>query len=553
MEENIDKKYVVLDVETNGLSSINDDLLSVSIYKPDDEKIYNKFLPLELNSDIYTTHINGIRKKDLKKAKPFSQEEVNSIIQEFELDTRTILTYGNLDERFIKNYFKRKKLKGFELMNFYNFKHDIISSTFTEGNITKDNLCRIYGIDNILEVHTGANDCLLEWQLFKKMNGNKLLITSNNVFELNENYIIPASYLSTYPNFKYCFTNFPKLEYKSRVVKRIEINTKKAKKFETNISGMTIEHLINILLNVKKIDSSKFLIENKSKLKYIGRLPSVYDDILVNFNKDGTITAINEKDEKKVNEINEVIQELKENITPLIDYIKNNIFKNKEILSQELVFSKDKKVLAICDLSNQNSILEIKSYSFNMEKMKYQLYYEMNDRNCYVMNIDWSNAPKKLTFIITHISFSLKETTKKKKIQNNEKTSNKIYTMQEYRDNMKCKNIQLVEYGGLLDNWVKLQCTICNNKWDTTYKNGLTTRKCPFCSNKPKISSEEKLQNRTNKYVEKIKQKSNGNIEVLSYVGSKENATAKCLNCNHEWNIRADHLLERCYCPNCKK
>ena len=40
-------KYVVLDVETNGLSSENDDLLSISIYKPDDQKIFNKFLPLE--------------------------------------------------------------------------------------------------------------------------------------------------------------------------------------------------------------------------------------------------------------------------------------------------------------------------------------------------------------------------------------------------------------------------------------------------------------------------------------------------------------------------
>ena len=57
------KKYVVLDVETNGLSSINDDLLSVSIYKKKEKKEYNRFLPLELNDDVYTTHINGITKK----------------------------------------------------------------------------------------------------------------------------------------------------------------------------------------------------------------------------------------------------------------------------------------------------------------------------------------------------------------------------------------------------------------------------------------------------------------------------------------------------------
>lgn len=62
-------KYVVLDVETNGLSSLKHDLLSISIYKPDEDKIYERFLPLELNDKVYTTKINGITKKKVKKRK----------------------------------------------------------------------------------------------------------------------------------------------------------------------------------------------------------------------------------------------------------------------------------------------------------------------------------------------------------------------------------------------------------------------------------------------------------------------------------------------------
>lgn len=554
--EEIEKKYVVLDVETNGLSSIYDDLLSVSIYKPDDNKILNRFLPLELAKSVYTTDINGITKKMLKDAKPFSQEEIDNIIEEFELDKRTILTYGNIDEKFIKNYLKRKKLKGYERMNFYNFKHDIISSSFA-GNVTKDNLCRIYGINNVKEVHSGENDCLLEWQLFKKMNGNKLLVTGNNVYELNSDYIIPASYLSTYPNFKYCFDDFPKLEYSVRRVKTIVIKTNKIKKFDTNISGMTIEHLINTMLNVKEIDSFEFLLKNKQKLKYIGRLPSIYNEIPTIFNNDGTITAIREEDKKMVNEINQTIEELKRKIEPVIEYIKNSIFKNKEILSQELVISKDKKVLARCDLSNEKSILEIKTYSLKMERVKYQLYYEANGRNCYIMNIDWDRANKKITFTISKVTLKLKEdkTTKKEVNKNTEVDKDIILTEKDYKNSIKCKYIDFIGYDERIKMLVKLHCKKCNKTWITTYKNGLDIRKCPFCEGKTykKLSETEKLEKRTQRYKQKIKERSNGNIEISNYKNAKENVNAKCINCSYEWIIRADHLLERCHCPKCKK
>lgn len=109
----IENRYVVLDVETNGLSSLRDDLLSISIYKPDDRKMYDRFLPLELAKKVFTTHINGITKNDLKGTTPLKQKEVNELIQTFELDKRVILTFGSLDEKFIKNYFRRKNLYGF--------------------------------------------------------------------------------------------------------------------------------------------------------------------------------------------------------------------------------------------------------------------------------------------------------------------------------------------------------------------------------------------------------------------------------------------------------
>lgn len=153
-------------------------------------------MPLELNSFIYTTHINGITEDMLEDKEPIEQDEFDDLIKEFNLYDRIILTYGKIDKTFIKAYCKRHKLKGFDKLNFYNFKHQIISSGFSSGNVTKDNLCKIYGIDNVKDVHSGHNDCLLEWELFKKIYNKFLLVTWNSVFELNEKYIVPVSYLS---------------------------------------------------------------------------------------------------------------------------------------------------------------------------------------------------------------------------------------------------------------------------------------------------------------------------------------------------------------------
>lgn len=410
-ELSIEKNYVVLDVETNGLSSMHNDLLSISIYKPDDEKKYNKFLPLELGKYISNdiTKINGITKETLKGATALTQYDVDYIVKEFELDKRIILTYGNLDERFIKNYFKRKQLSGFEKMKFFNFKRNIISSSFSKGGITKDNLCRLYGIDNIQEVHSGINDCVLEWKLFQNIAGKKLLVDNkyNYVYEINNDYIIPVSYLVNYTNFKYHLDYLPKLECDYKPIKQFEI----PKIFTTPIFYhyyyryilLGIKDLLCNMLSDKKVDSKKFLRDNKLRLKLIGQLPtwaggtplkkedltqkSVDDNedlgLLENYRKNIAQKIINDEE---LMDVAEIILE------PLIDWIKTTIFKDSEILSEELVISDDGKVLALCDLSNDESVLKILPKNMlNSKKILYQYYYQAKGRKCYVLCTDDEN------------------------------------------------------------------------------------------------------------------------------------------------------------------
>ena len=543
----IDKtKYVVLDVETNGLSSLRDDLLSISLYQPDTEESYNRFLPLELQKDVYTTEINGIRKRDLKGKKPLVQSEVDDLIQRFELDRRIILTYGSLDERFIKNYFIRKRISGYEKMRFYNFKHDIISSRFSEGNITKDNLCILFGIEGVQAVHTGENDCLLEWKLFEKLNGRRLLITRNRVFEFNEDYIIPASYLSYYPNLKYHVKDFPKLSVDTEFIKEFVVIGKNIKKFPTNFNGMVIEHLINTMIGVEKIDSNEFLLNNKKKLRCFGELESQIEKVLVVENMDGTVTAVNEKDKKLIEELNAFIITLKENLNPMITYLKHEILRDEKVFSQELVVNRERNVLALCDLSNSNAVVEIKTHGvIDVNRYKEQIYFQGNGRDVYVLQAVWGTKKAKLSFRLEKVLFS-------------ESASNGVNDLEARTEAFKKKipneNLEVIRYFNY-ESPVTLGCKICGHQWELSYKAATYKPRCPICnpSNKKRPKKVEvTIESREEKYKTKIREKSNGKLEILAYYGSREKTKVKCTVCQHEWEYRADHLLERCRCPKCK-
>ena len=489
------EKYVVFDVETNGLKSKEDDLLSITFYKPDDGKIYNRFLPLELSNRVKTTRINGITKKTLAGAKPLTQTEFDSIIDDFQLESRTILTYSGrgFDETFLREYLKRKSIKGFNKLKFYNFKKQIISSKFSGGTATKDNLCKMFGIGNVQEVHSGINDCYLEWELFKKLDGYYYLITeslfADNVFRLTSDYIIPVSYLSSHPSLSKLISERPYITCESKEVYSYTISARSIKKFETNFNGMIIENLLDSMLDVKEQDSFEFLLDNKNKLEYVGCLNSAYDPVLMNFKTDGTVSAEFEKDKGREIELNENIERFRSRLSPLVQYIKNDLFEGSDILSQELVVDKKHNVLAMCDLSSDDTILEIKTNSKPSEYYKEQLFYESRGRKCYHLQMEWKYSSR--TFNLTKIIFKIMKVNvgigapPSRNWTQGRREQRRQIEIEKLKDVLNPINIDVIDYVDSITP-VKVKCMECGREWNAKKRSILKkTIKCPTCRLKP--------------------------------------------------------------------
>lgn len=376
------RNYLVLDVETNGLKAERDDLLSISIYKPDDGRRYNRFLPLEKQSKLNpeATAVNGIRRKDLRGKKPLSQEEVDSLLEEFDARNRTILAFGGshgskgrgFDERFLEQYFADHGLRGLDELSFFDFKRMVHSSGYGLYPASKDNLCRAFGIEGVSDTHTSMNDCILEWELFEAMDGQDLIVTDGNVFKLNHDYVMPASYLDHYSGL--CeYAGVPRRYVNSQEVFALELSeetTKEFKRFPTNISGMTFEPLIDAEMQAREVDSRERLLKNKSKLEYVGSFEGAAEPILVEKRDDGITQLSSSVIEKAAQSVRDLmgqdapladaLDHMREKGGSLLGYLQTN----REALDQ---FRYILSVRSFCtaEMAEQDAYLK-KSYSIEM-------------------------------------------------------------------------------------------------------------------------------------------------------------------------------------------
>ena len=129
----------------------------------------------------------------------------------------------------------------------------------------------------------------------------------------------------------------------------------------------------------------------------------------------------------------------------------------------------DEKILAICDLSSDSAVLEIKAASASIQNYKEQLYYEAGGRRCFLLRTQLEIYPFVIKFTISEVFFSIQERVDLQK-ERTDKAKAKIET----------DDVALLSYTGVKMP-VKLKCKKCGNEWVTSYYLALKHRPCPEC------------------------------------------------------------------------
>ncbi len=411
--------YVVVDVETNGLDEETDDLLSISFYKPDEGRVFDRFLPLEKNDaiDPEAAQVNGIRAEDLEGLEPLSQGELDQLISDFELDRRLVLAYGggNFDERFLRRYIREHGLRGFDRVRFRDFKKLVFCSGHAAYPASKDNLCRAFGIGGVEDVHSSANDCVLEWQLFERMAGEGLLIVEGEVYRLargmgaNPGFLYPALWLDTFSRLRK-FSGLPRHHVLGKVVYELELSADATSRslclqeLRNDVCGTAVRGVLGELLGVDAgllgpaegdpsveswlgTEGRGFLSADLGRLEHVGSLAEVgatYRDGMAPGQRGAPLTRLEPRHL-------DALSALREELGPLVDRLGEVFGEGGPIRAGQLQADESQGVCARSDFGNDAAVLTVKVGGSGLKpaRCSNQLHYGSHGRRTYLLGIDW--------------------------------------------------------------------------------------------------------------------------------------------------------------------
>ena len=146
---------------------------------------------------------------------------------------------------------------------------------------------------------------------------------------------------------------------------------------------------------------------------------------------------------------------------------------------------------------------------------------------------------------------------KRARVRNEEAIKTKILRKQEaerVKREFKISNKNLtVSNFSTFEEVVRATCIKCGFTWLTTPRTLMKNSDCPTCK-KMEIASKlstDNFESNLQKYLVKLKNKSNGKIVINNITDPNKATFAHCEVCSSSWKTTPNNLLENCYCPSC--
>lgn len=396
LNEDVKNKYLVMEMETNGCRPGSDDILSLSIYNPTTGICYNRFLALDRQPVVYSTNINGIHTSDLIKETPISQDELHQLIHYFDIPNKTILYYSEWTKRpdkpqFLKNYCKRRHLHGFDSFKFEDIRLLMpLRPHAADGQMLRDNVCKLLGIRGVEEIHSSSNGCLLEWKIFEKLEGKKLFAFGDELYSYKENLPVLIDFINYYEGLgePIGVETFNKIGVPHEIYSCSfsEKGLKDMRKLPILLDQKMFEEILR-----KKLKAQKQTNQNPD----LDGFP--FEPIFLLRKDDANAYSASETTNMESESMKKMNQIVLEELTPFSRFIQTTIFKNLPISFNEIRISKDYKTLAYCNLSNDNSVLEVaNSIGYGLftqnetltNPFSRKLFCEADGRETYLLTLD---------------------------------------------------------------------------------------------------------------------------------------------------------------------
>ena len=172
------KEVVFLDLETTGLNPLTDDVIEIALYDPSNGKEYSRLLPLNrcktIPSEIES--LTGITNDMIKELPPIKSQELDELIDEFDLKRKKILIWAGMnmfDTHFLASLFINVGNKNFKYLKFASAM-DIIKeySDVNFNSLSKDYLASYLNI-NSNGSHRALSDCKIETEIYKTLYSRK--------------------------------------------------------------------------------------------------------------------------------------------------------------------------------------------------------------------------------------------------------------------------------------------------------------------------------------------------------------------------------------------